>query len=716
MPLRTAAFAPNSAFPTGEVAISARVATGALALCSLVMATLAHGGAAHAQAEAPPRRGVLASSLATPISRGPLEALYRTSVAEPFALEGLVLAVDNCGPDPEAYLDEALLGYALSPRPGEMVDDALVWQICREQEIARFYFSVDNPYAGYLDPASVEADMAEALATGDVEAAARAGLQATAKQLELAPPRATPTPPGWSAEAPGRTFGEGWEGFVLLSLLAAALGALLWWGRRSRRPTRLLRDEDAPEALRRLRATADSLAPRILGEPPDLTRLIQACEPLGDRLCAQLDRRHEAMARRLADLQDEIEALESRALFGAAPDALAGSRAQLERLLVESEAISGYAERLLREARHAGELHMRAEELVPAARAELDSARAAYERATAALVGEPDLALPDSARAFRFTEARLVSARQALLDGRRLEAARRAEDAVDLAVRTARSASAAARAARSLEQVRESFERTSSFPREDWRDIRANGSEAEESLVLAVRLLDALFRADEAELGPDPAAGFAVNLSRAGEEIDRAMNLVEAIDARLTHLEAVAKARADQAAEPVDAAAAGRGDVGAVLRAEAAAAVDRGARFSALHPEDSGRRAISRVADARAELERAIAAESAAGERAAPATRRQIDAGFRLARAIADEAWRMLAEAFQRAERAREPELPRRAWARQPAVVSAEVRESPFPARYGSWGEPREGTRSARARKGCWGSRPRGAQVPAEGW
>lgn len=96
---------------------------------------------ADAQPKVPPRRGPLAIDSRQSIDREALSTAFTDRVGDVYGLEGLVIIVDSCGPDPETYFDEALMAYALAPRPGEMVDDAIAWMVCTDPPEGRFAYS-----------------------------------------------------------------------------------------------------------------------------------------------------------------------------------------------------------------------------------------------------------------------------------------------------------------------------------------------------------------------------------------------------------------------------------------------------------------------------------------------------------------------------------------------------------------------------------------------
>lgn len=518
----------------------------AVALISILLGP----AVASAQAGVPPRRGVLAIDSRQPIDRAALSAAYAEGIGEPFGLEGLVIIVDACGPDPERYFDEALLAYALAPRPGEMVDDAIAWLICLDPPEGRFARSINNRYGTYLDPATIELAMFDSVAAGDPGTAAAEGIAAVEELLERAP---RPRPAAGEEEvAPELSFPRP-DGRILAA--AAVLIALVGWAwRRRRRSAALAARAPASKDLRKLRSAADEVSARLLGDSAALTQLLAACEPLGETTRVALLRRHESMSRRSEELRRQVEALEGR--YSNRPDGgtdsktIDAERTRLEALLVEADALLGYAERLDRELRHAGELHQSAEHFIEQAKADVVEARGAYSRAAAPLADDPALKLPDAFEATALAESRIAAALRALSEGRKLQAGRRAEDASEIATRAARAAGSIARAAGRVERARSAFEVASEHAVASWWDVRGHGAEAQESLALAVELFRAIIHAPEARLGDDSAAGFVANVARLDAEIARAITLCDMLEARLADVEA-ARAQVESALEPV---------------------------------------------------------------------------------------------------------------------------------------------------------------------
>lgn len=851
---------------------------GALALALALSLALGPSPAA-AQSEPPPRRGSLAIDSRQSIDRGALATAIGARIEEPFGLEALMIVVDECGPDPELFLDEALIAYALAPRPGEMVDDAIAWLICAEPPEARFARSINNRYGTYLDPETIELAMRAALEavepeagepgtvesgaveseavepeagepgagdlepsdqgaggsdTGNLEAAAAAGIDAAADLLESAP-RSRPRPePGSEAAASAPSARPDGRDLAIAAVILALAG--LVWQRRRRGAAR--ERGAAPKDVKRLRAVASDVAERVLGDSPSLSQLVAACEPLGEPARMALLRRHEAMSRRVTELLRQVEALEGRYAIrpdgGDDPQARAAERRRLEDLLVEADALSGYADRLDRELRHAGDLHERAERFIDEARADVLSAREAYARAAAPLADDPSFRLPDAFAATTFAEARIAAALRALSEGRRLQAGRRAEDASEIATRAARAAGAIARGARRLEAARGRFHAFAHHAEASWWDVRGHGAEAEESLMLAVELLRALIEAPEAALGDDPAAGFVANIARIDAEVERAIGLCDVLEARLADVEraraqveaaqgpirdavaaviggeaeggdgaataarqpvdlerdrpagtsaatakpgadaashavtaratsAAAEARAALVARPPDwiaarhalvvaarsaeeaeSAGAGAGGGGAggtsptgrigrfgeirtgprtvrrhtleLAEGDATAEVERAERFVQAHGGEIGPRAVRRVEEARAALDRALEARRRAEGHEAEKAGDEALAALRVAGEIAGDGLRRLREAFERLEEPL-PVVSRRAGAGSLQPIPVVARRSPFAARFGDWGDVRPA--APLARKGRWGARKAegaGAEPAPPGW
>ncbi len=773
---------------------------------------------ASAQASVPPRRGLLAIDSRQTIDRGALSAAYEAGIAEPFDLEGLVIVVDSCGPDPEKYFDEALMAYALAPRPGEMVDDAIAWLICADPPEGRFARSINNRYGTFLDPDTIELEMVDSIAAGELGSAAADGISAAVSLLERAPRSQRRTvsdeaelvpPAGVSSRPDGRD--------IALAALLVGLAGLGW--RRRRRMAAIAYRAPAPKDLKRLRAATDDLSDRVLADSPLLTQLLAACEPLGEPARLALLRRHEAMSRRVYELRRQVEALEGRYAIrpdgGSDPHSIDAERRRLEDLLVEADALSGYSERIERELRHSGELHERAERFIEEARADVIAAREPYSRAAAPLADDPVLRLPDAFEATAFAEARISAAVRALSEGRRLQAGGRAEDVSDIVTRVARAAAAIGRAARRIDVTRARFQVFAEHAEASWWDVHGHGTEAEESLALAVELLRSIVHAPEAELGDDPAAGFVANIGRLDAEISRAIELCDILDARLADLEA-ARVQVESAIEPIRESVAasevgaetnnsGAGVADGISRADwverhareseadprstsaqgsmqsamlrarhaledaedalrakpanwiaarhsllvadrsaeealsaalpptegsgrlarfaertsglraarrrqidlaqgdAEAEVGRAERFVQAHQGEIGPRALRRVEDARAALERALEARRRAEGDETGNRGDEAIAALRIAGEIAGDALRRLREAFERVEEPLSPSTSRRAGVGSMSPIQMQARHSPFPARFGDWGEVRPAATAAR--KGRWGAR-----------
>jgi hypothetical protein len=385
--------------------------------------------------------------------------------------------------------------------------------------------------------------------------------------------------------------------------------------------------------------------------------------------------------------------------------------------------------------------------------------------------------LPSADEAMRLPEW-LWGRADGRVDDEPLAAARQAEEAADLARRIARAATALRAADRRVAAAARSFADLAALAPESWADVRGDGSEADAGLALAAAMLRALFDTPVETLGSDPALTAALQLGRAGREIERARALASGIVARGAYLrhsraaaetgrarlmaelagltEAVASSpalalpstqvvsRAEdllaQAGSELDRVAPDPSIARAMLqqaeevleslpgwdvrsarrlrlralRRDAEAMVQRAGDYQDHHHGDVGRRALRRLAEA---LE------------ARRAARRSLPAGgveglrawLRVA-AIAEDALAIARADVARAD-ARRPEwAPREQWAGPIAPPPSPPRRAPFPGRFGDWGEARDPGRPPR--QGRWGGRPSAdanegaatARLAAPGW
>ena len=506
-----------------------------LALTALLLAALPSPGAAQTQPPPqafPARVGVVADATGTLEARA-IGQRFAQALGDPYRIEGLVLVLGDCTDDADRVLDRALVHYGLSPRLGEMADDAMAWLVCRQPDVARFAYAVRNPYAPWLDPVVVEGVMNDALVAGGPGAAVQAGIGAVATALAPAPrPTAPSSAPLVAAEA--EAVNPPASGLVLLLVVAGALfvGA---WLRAARRPPAA-----AGDWLPRLQDIAErtaQLAPEITRDAPRLARLVQQCEPLGEPVRLALYRRHESMTRRLGELDRRLVAETGPlAARGAVDDEAAGVRARREALFVAFEGLRSYVERLDRERAHAEHLAGHAPETIAAAAEAVQAAVARYEATNATLGDDPRLALPDAEHAFALPRAWLARAERRLAEGSHLKAARDAEDAVDLATRAERAARGVAAADARIARAAADLRAAGALAPSALACVRGNGAEAEAVLEGAAAALGAALRAPEAALGADPAAGLAANLLGVEAGLERAGELCDALEARVARL------------------------------------------------------------------------------------------------------------------------------------------------------------------------------------
>ncbi len=778
-----------------------------LAVLAAALGSAVFAPTVHAQSPYPPRRGFVADgsgSLGVDES-AQLTRDFAERIGERYALEGIVIIVDDCRPAPDPYYDGALVHYGLAPRPGEMVDDAVAFFLCLDLGHAGFSYAVGNAYGGFLDPIRVERAVAPLVVGGDVGAAIEAGLDAVADDLSNAPPgrggyvpaamaAATPAPSG-----PDLAETDGLPGRLLALGLGAALLALWAWSRAGDRRTAPAAGGATPEpvTVRRVSARVEALDGRLVGDSPALTTLMSRVESLGGDTLLELDRRHQGMVERFRELRRRLEARAQAPTALATQDDGRDSAGRLEELLAEAEALHAYVEQLDRESEHAKELEEEAEERVAAASGAIAAERAAYERALPALAGRAALALPSADEAFALPE-RLWGRADTLVDEALLPAARHAEDASDIARRIARAATALRTADDRLDAAVAAFREIAPYADATWSDVVGDGSEAEASLALAAAMLRALLGAqdgaregarasagdgvqDGAQAGTpsgtrtgaqtgaqsrasDPALVAALHLGRATREIDRARALASGLVARaallahlareseseITGLDAQLGILGGAESEPGRRAAALRDEARAALGAAqpdpvlaraalreadraldalpgrdvhglrrrrlrslrrwAEATVEHAARYQDVHAADLGRRAATRLDEARTARWAARQALRAGGAEG-------IEAWERVAR-IAADALAIAREDVARRDARRTAWADRATWAGPVAPPPAPPRRAPFPGRFGDWGATRDPGQPLR--KGRWGGRPPSGEVEPrveqDGW
>ncbi|MFN8423900.1 MAG: hypothetical protein U0470_11160 [Anaerolineae bacterium] len=529
------------------IGVPAMRAAAAGAAC-LFAAALAPSGGVQATPTAPrpidrpaAAQGIVVNDSGVDVDEPTLNRLFRARIAAPRGLSGLMLVRADCGPDPEAMLDTALVEYGAAQRAGEIYNDTLAWLICRKGAIAVFTYAVDNPLARYLDPPSVEQAMAAALGAGGPAAAAAAGLDAVVAQLDRAPPgvdarpspQPSPTPPPLDDENGDRSS----AGALVLALVAAA--ALAGVSVRRRRSSPAADDTPSePDAVRELEASLVQVTQRLVPHSPILDRTIHALEPLGDATRLVLLRRHQAMVHRAEALTREAEVVSHLRAARELPERGEEALRRVEDLLVEARALVAYTRQLEREAQRAGRLHDGAAQLIEEAEQSVLSARESYAalRTRAADTVAEARQLPSADAAFAVADAWLATAREREAAGAPLDAGCRADDVIDVAVRITRVARRLRRVEGAVGAARRRYEELQAHAPEGWRDVVGNGAEAEASLDAAASALDAALTAPTAALGVDPIAGLAAGLALATHELARARQLVSAIDARARHL------------------------------------------------------------------------------------------------------------------------------------------------------------------------------------
>lgn len=555
----------------------------------LLAAALAPSGAVQATPTAPrpidrpaAAQGIVVNDSGVDVDEATLNRLFRARIAAPRGLSGLMLVRADCGPDPEAMLDTALVEYGAAQRAGEIYNDTLAWLICRKDAIAVFTYAVDNPLARYLDPPSVEQAMAAALGDGGPAAAAAAGLDAVVAQLDRAPPgvdarpspQPSPTPPPLDDENGDRSS----AGALVLALVAAA--ALAGVSVRRRRSSPAADDTPSePDAVRELEASLVQVTQRLVPHSPILDRTIHALEPLGDATRLVLLRRHQAMVHRAEALTREAEVVSHLRAARELPERGEEALRRVEDLLVEARALVAYTRQLEREAQRAGRLHDGAAQLIEEAEQAVLSARESYAalRTRAADMAAEARRLPSADAAFAVAEAWLATAREREAAGAPLDAGCRADDVIDVAVRITRVARRLRRVEGAVGAARRRYDELQAHAPDGWRDVVGNGAEAEASLDAAASALDAALTAPTAALGVDPIAGLAAGLALATHELARARQLVSAIDARARHLAraaAIVVERQPGAQAALAAAQALSGAAPAAVRTAVAAAAD----------------------------------------------------------------------------------------------------------------------------------------------
>jgi hypothetical protein len=739
-------------------ALPRALAVAAPVVAAVVLVVAGLSDRAGAQAPFPPRQGLVANGTEITVSQARLQAEFNERIGGPYSLEGLVLLVNDCRPDPESYLDQALVAYGLAPRAGEMNDNAVAWMVCLEPRFTSFYFAANNRYAGRLDETAATDVMVQPLRDGNFTGAFTASFDVVAGQLGGAAAPAAASVGGNGSRGSGRGL------LAVAGLAVMAGGGFLWWRRRGapstarQQPgTAAMADMDRRMAALRLKLTPDSQA---------VARIVLAYESMGDEAILEVHRRHQTMVERLSALEQRMEQLRSQI---AASD---GSKEEMEALTrdprAELEQLEAYVAQVEGEADHAEMLDERAPVMLVEARQAIATAVAEYGRDSAGLD------LPEAEGMLAVASWLADQGESMLTEGKRVAAGHLGEGAKHVAQAVAPLPEALRSAAKAVDDLAAVFPRMEAYAPASWADVKGNGSEAEESLDAAKEMLRRMAQAGHESYGQDVAAGFLVSVRKVNDEFDRANRLVEAVGQRLAFLDKaredaaatrqeveqdLANARewlarpdvdADVSATPTEqldkvehqlgeaalAMESPRPDWIAILRSvgqadkalddalagaraeqeriaaarrqletsrtDASAAVDRAERYLAAHGADVASDAPTRVGDARSALNGAASAATEADTEVDAARLAALSAAgqaFQQARQLADTAYEAMAASVARAEETRPAYQPRPEWM-GPVVP---IPRGPGPIIFGGLpgGRPPRPERRSR-----WGTRP----------
>lgn len=502
--------------------------------------TLLMAASARAQSPFPPRDGALAVDASIEISNERLRREYDERLGGLGDLDGLMLVVPSCQPDPEVYLDEALQHYGMAPGPGEMYDDAVVWLVCYDPRFVGIYYSKENRLAAAFDQADVSnavaGSMGENLANGNLTGALVVGIEGLAAAAPTAAGDQSaagdqPQDADVPAAAGAETAADESSRLPIVPWLVLAgcgLGGLWLWRReQGARQAAATRTAAAADKALSPRAALDGklleLDRTLTKDSAAFSRLALAYGTISDQAMLEVSQRHEAMLARLAALKGRVGRLPAPA-----------ADAELAVLTDESDALLAYSDEVAREADHVDMLQEKAAVLAVDARKAIAGARLAYAAQLPAVEG---VTLPGPDQALAIPSLLADQAESRLSAGDRLTAGRLAEDAATLATRVTELLGRISGLDQRIDEGVALYDRVEVYSEPNWADIRGNGSEAEESLEAALTMLDRILRAAEGAFGGDPAAGFMASLDKVAAELDRAGGLIDAIGERLARLD-----------------------------------------------------------------------------------------------------------------------------------------------------------------------------------
>ena len=495
-----------------------------------------------AQSPYPPLRGFVANGTEIAVSEARINNEFQERLTDAYALDGIVLLVEDCSPDPEVYLDEALVHYGLADAPGAMYDDAVAIFVCQEPSFVGSFWGADNLYADRFDDDAIADAMIPDLQAGNFTGAVTSGMDTLVASIE-----GRVESESNARSTSGSTESSPWRGWLLGGGMAAA--AYFLWRRRGKDDKKAdgQRNGAAPDAaplelqpVKDLDVALADLRTHLTPTSGALARLVHLYEALGDDAMLALDERHKAMLRRRKSLEEQAAGL----VRGAQADPETGDpevRRRYAAALEEANALRAYINGLRHEADHAEELVESAAILAVDARKAIDTGRAAYA-ADRARDGRDTL--PDEVTAMRIPTLLADRAESALSADQRLRAGELAEDAKLAAEHIGGFLAKTHTIEARIDEAAAAFERIDDHAESSWADIRGNGSEAEESVIAALDLFNRVLLADPEDFGDDLGDGFAASIDRAETELGRARTLADAVVERLAHIE---QARAESA-------------------------------------------------------------------------------------------------------------------------------------------------------------------------